>query len=71
MSTYPIVTLAEARDAACRVRDMQLGNYGNNEPKEKVLTLGNVIADFIEIYVKPKRMRERRSWSKLRTSLGQ
>lgn len=59
IGTYPIVTLAEARDAARIVlRDMQLGTYGKMEPKEKVMTLGDVIADFIEICAKPKN----RSW---------
>jgi integrase len=55
IGTYPIISLAEAREVAREVlRDMQLGTYGKNEPKHNPLTLGDVMTDFIEIYAKPK-----------------
>jgi integrase len=56
IGSFPIISLAEARDAARIVlRDMQLGTYG--EEKEKPATLDEVISNFTELYAKPKNRR--------------
>jgi integrase len=54
IGVYPLITLAEARDQARSIiRDVQLGRY---EPPEehKVLTLGEVVPEFIAKHVMVK-----------------
>jgi integrase len=56
IGTFPIISLAEARDAARIVlRDIQLGTYGVKD--EAPVTLGEVITNFTELYAKPKNRR--------------
>ncbi|MDI4655364.1 tyrosine-type recombinase/integrase [Xanthobacter autotrophicus] len=57
LGTYPILSLADARDKAREVlRQIQLGTF-DEEPAVR-LTLGKVIPQFIELYAKPRN----RSW---------
>jgi hypothetical protein len=51
---YPLISLAEARDQARTIiRDVQLGRYEPPE-EQKVLTLGEVVPEFIAKHVKVK-----------------
>lgn len=57
IGTYPVVSLAEAREAARIVlRDMQLGSYATRPEQSPDLpvTLGAIIPEFIQKYAKPK-----------------
>jgi len=55
IGTYPVVSLAEAREAArCILRDMQLGTYGLQQVPGKPITLSQVMHDFIELHAKQK-----------------
>lgn len=57
LGTYPVLSLADARDKAREIlRQIQLGIFGG-EPETR-LTLGDVIPQFIELYAKPRN----RSW---------
>ncbi|MFG1325166.1 tyrosine-type recombinase/integrase [Xanthobacter variabilis] len=57
LGTYPVLSLADARDKAREVlRQIQLGTF-DEEPAVR-LTLGDVIPQFIELYAHPRN----RSW---------
>lgn len=57
LGTYPVLSLADARDKAREVlRQIQLGTF-DEEPAVR-LTLGDVIPQFIELYARPRN----RSW---------
>lgn len=57
LGTYPVLSLADARDKARDIlRQIQLGIF-EDEPEAR-LTLGDVIPQFIELYAKPRN----RSW---------
>lgn len=66
IGTYPILSLADAREEARSVlRKMQLGIYEKPKPEEKPVTLADVMVDFIEIYAKPKN----RTWKAQQSTL--
>ncbi|TIL31698.1 site-specific integrase [Mesorhizobium sp.] len=55
IGTYPIISLADARDKAREIlRDIQLGHFQKREqtPEPTVLTLGEIVPQFIDIYAK-------------------
>ncbi|MGB3489829.1 MAG: tyrosine-type recombinase/integrase [Xanthobacteraceae bacterium] len=57
IGTYPILSLADAREKARELlRDVQLGKL--DEERREVLTFGEVTPQFIELYAKPRN----RSW---------
>lgn len=57
LGTYPVLSLADARDKARDIlRQVQLGTF-EDEPELR-LTLGEAIPQFIELYAKPRN----RSW---------
>jgi len=58
IGSWPILSLHDAREQAREVlRSIELGEYERNDPEEdkpRVLTLGEVIPQFIELYAKPR-----------------
>ena len=53
IGTYPALSLAEARDQARKlIRDAQLGRL--TEKHEELLTLGDAVPLFVQLYAKPK-----------------
>jgi integrase len=66
IGTYPVVSLAEAREAARLIlRDIQLDQYAPAKETTAEVTLGQTIDSFIEIYAKPKN----RGWKAARATL--
>lgn len=57
LGTWPILSLADAREKAQMIlRDIQLGSFQQrqDEPAPKSLALGEAVAQFIELYAKPR-----------------
>ncbi|WJI81248.1 MULTISPECIES: tyrosine-type recombinase/integrase [unclassified Mesorhizobium] len=57
IGAYPIISLADAREKAREIlRDIQLGNFQKRErePEITVMTLGEIVPQFIELYAKTR-----------------
>lgn len=67
LGTYPVVGLADAREKARDLlRRIQLGEYAEPVPEQRLPTFGETVPQFIALYAKPRN----RSWRESERFLG-